>query len=156
MEYALTNESTLEIEGTSTIHDWTVVANTMEGSLKTDGSWLHTLNFTVEVGSIKSTRGAVMDKKTHNALKIETDPVVTFVMDKVSDAGIVEGVLSIAGKEKTIEIPTTISNNDTTVKISGEYSITLQDWDIEPPSAMFGQIVVGDDVTVKFDLVFSN
>jgi hypothetical protein len=33
--------------------------------------------------------------------------------------------------------------------------IVLQDFTIEPAKAMFGQIIVGDEVTVNFDLIFS-
>ncbi len=155
-EYSLSGESTLEIEGTSTINDWTVVAHTLEGSLETNDGRPTAVNLEVEVADIKSTRGAVMDKKTHNALKIDTNPTITFSMEKVNEAAVMNGVLRMAGKTKTIEVATKIIDTGTTIKISGQYPITLQDWDIAPPSAMFGQIVVGDEVTVKFDLVFSN
>ena len=54
-----------------------------------------------------------------------------------------------------MEIGTDITSSGNTIKIKGEKVIKLQDYDIEPPSAMFGQIVVGDEVVVKFDLVFA-
>jgi len=154
--YTLSEESTLEIDGTSTIHDWTVTAHTMKGSLETEDGRPKAVDIEVEVADIKSKRGAVMDKKTHNALKVEVSPKVTFTMEKVKDTEVMEGVLHMAGKQKMIEVPTKIMDTGTAIKISGQYPITLQDWDIEPPTAMFGQIVVGDDVTVRFDLIFSN
>lgn len=154
-KYMLSENSKLEIDGSSTIHDWTVVAKIMKGTLETRKEKPTVVNLEVKVAGIKSERGAVMDKKTHNALKIETSPEVTFAMQKVDDTSIMQGVLSMAGKTKTIEVPTKIINTGKTIQITGSYPITLQDWDIEPPSAMFGQIVVGNDVTVRFDLVFS-
>ena len=42
----------------------------------------------------------------------------------------------------------------TSMKLKGAKEITLQDFSMTPPTAMFGQIVVGDKVTVNFDLVF--
>jgi polyisoprenoid-binding protein YceI len=34
--------------------------------------------------------------------------------------------------------------------------IALEDFGIKPPTAMFGQIVVGDTVVVKFELIFDS
>ncbi|NNE76406.1 MAG: YceI family protein, partial [Pricia sp.] len=65
------------------------------------------------------------------------------------------GTLNIAGQEKKIEIPLQMETSGETIEFIGEHQITLQDYGIEPPTAMFGQIIVGDEVTVKFDLVFS-
>jgi len=154
-EYSLTENSKLEIDGTSTIHDWTVTADKLKCTLETEKEKPSAVYLEVEVVGIKSKRGAVMDKKTHNALKMETSPKITFDMQKVDDSSIMTGVLSMADKTKTIEVPTKITNTGKTIQITGSYPITLQDWDIAPPSAMFGQIVVGDEVTVRFDLVFS-
>ncbi|MEM8509276.1 MAG: YceI family protein [Bacteroidota bacterium] len=154
--YTLSQESKMEIAGTSTIHDWTVVAHTLEGTLETTEGKPTAIRFAVKVADLKSERGAVMDKKTHNALKKDLHPEVTFNLKAINTANTIEGVLSMAGITKTIEIPTEIIDSGGAIKISGEYPITLQDWEIDPPSAMFGQIVVGDAVTVKFDLLFSN
>lgn len=153
--YTLSAESKLTIEGTSTIHDWTVTANTMEGALKADGMAPREIDFQVTVADIKSERGATMDKKTHNALKFESNPKVIFTLKEVKNESSVVGTLSMAGKKKEVEIPAKIVASGGTLKISGEYPITLLDWDIEPPTAMFGQVIVGDDITVKFDLVFT-
>ena len=153
--YNLTSDSKLTIDGTSTIHDWTVTANTMEGTLKADGMAPREIDFQVTVADIKSERGATMDKKTHNALKFESNPRVTFTLKEVKNESSVVGTLSMAGKKKEVEIPAKIVASGSDLKISGEYPITLLDWDIEPPTAMFGQVIVGDDITVKFDLVFT-
>lgn len=153
--YTLTDDSSLTIDGTSTIHDWTVTANTIEGALKADGTAPKEIDFQVTVADIKSERGATMDKKTHNALKIDANPKVIFTLTEVKNESTVIGTLHMAGKKKDVEIPAKIVASESSLKISGEYPITLQDWDIEPPTAMFGQVIVGDDVTVKFDLVFT-
>ncbi|WP_149276792.1 YceI family protein [Pareuzebyella sediminis] len=152
--YTLSDESAVTIDGTSTIHDWTVTANTISGSLKAEGELPKEILFEVEVDGIKSERGAAMDKKMHEALKKEEHPKVTFTLTEAKDSKLV-GALTIAGKEQTVEVPSKIEVVDGAIKITGEKSIILQDYDVEPPTAMFGQIIVGDEVTVKFDLVFS-
>ena len=48
-----------------------------------------------------------------------------------------------------------LRNQEGNIQIAGKHKITLQDYNMEPPTAMFGTIVVGDDVTVNFDLVFA-
>ena len=62
--YILSSESTLTVDGTSTIHDWTVTANTIEGKMNLDGDVLREIIFEVTVADIMSERGATMDKKT--------------------------------------------------------------------------------------------
>lgn len=153
--YALSEESALTIDGTSTIHDWTVAANQISGNLQAADGLPKEIVFEVEVDGIKSERGAAMDKKMHDALKKEEHPKVAFTLTRAEASNLV-GTLTIAGKEQLVEVPSKVEVIDGgAIKISGEKSLVLQDYDIEPPTAMFGQIVVGDEVTVKFDLVFS-
>ncbi|NHF61470.1 YceI family protein [Flavobacteriaceae bacterium TP-CH-4] len=156
--YTLGSESTLTIDGTSTLHDWTVTANTMEGTINEEGQSIKAITFEVAVADILSDRGATMDKKMHDALKKEEHPKVSF---SVTDARLSEGEsqdinghLTIAGVGKDVKVPSKISKTDGTLRIVGEKKIVLQDYNMEPPTAMFGSIVVGDDVIVKFDLVF--
>jgi len=153
--YTLSSESLLTIDGTSTLHDWTVTANTMDGKLVAEDSAPKEIDFEVLVADIKSERGATMDNKAHNALKMEDHPKVKFKLKEVKGGTSVVGTLDIAGVEKEVEIQTEMDQSDGKLKIKGEKPIKLQDYGMEPPSAMFGQIVVGDDVTVKFDLVFT-
>lgn len=152
--YMLSDQSTMIIDGTSTIHDWTVTANSLNGTIKAEGSAPKEIKFDVDVESIKSERGPTMDNKLYAALKKEEHPKVTFKLTEVKDNSILVGTLNIAGEEKPIEIPVAIDATSESIKLSGEQKITLQDYGIEPPTAMFGQIIVGDDVIVKFDLVF--
>lgn len=152
--YSLSPESKLTIDGTSTVHDWTVTASTMNGVLKAEGNTPKEIDFEVMVSDIESERGATMDKKMHAALQKESHPKVMFALKEVKGESTLVGVLTIAGKQKDVKIPGKISIIGNSLKISGEYGMPLKDFDIEPPTAMFGQVVVGPDVVVKFDLVF--
>lgn len=157
--YTLSDTSAMTIDGTSSLHDWTVIANTLEGTITENGESVNAVDFSVAVADILSDRAAAMDNKMHDALKKEEHPKVRFT---VKDANAVmgenqelKGSLSIAGVENEVSIPATITQKDGTLHITGERKIALKDYNIEPPTAMFGSIVVGDDVTVKFDLVFT-
>lgn len=157
--YMLSPESVLTVDGTSTLHDWMVTANTFSGSLNIDAQVFKEISFEADVAGIKSTRGATMDKKTHNALKKEEHPKVMFSATDVTfsegDNQSISGKLNVAGVEKDVVITASIKNSSGNIQLTGNYKITLQEYNMEPPTAMFGSIVVGDDVTVNFDLVFA-
>ncbi len=157
--YSLSDESSLTVDGTSTLHDWTVTANTCSGSLVVEANVFKEISFDVEVASVISTRGATMDKKTHNALKKEEHPKVMFSATDITfsegDNQSISGKMNVAGVEKDVSISASVNNSESSVQIIGNYKITLQDYNMDPPTAMFGTIVVGDDVTVNFDLVFA-
>lgn len=152
--YTLSSNSKLTIEGTSTAHDWTVTANTIEGFIKTEGSAPKQIDFQVAVADIKSERGATMDKKMHTALQKEMHPKVIFALKELRNEATLVGTLTIGGKQKEVEITGTLDNSANSIKIVGEHGIALNDFEIEPPTAMFGQVIVGDEVIVKFDLSF--
>lgn len=153
--YTLSAESKLAIDGTSTVHDWTITANTLEGTLNAEKGALKEISFEVLVAAIKSERGATMDKKMHAALKKELHPKVLFALKEVKDEAILTGILTIAGNSQDVDITANIEVSGSAINISGEYGIALKDFEIEPPTAMFGQVIVGPDVTVKFELIFT-
>jgi len=159
--YTLTKESTLKINGSSTIHDWTVTANSMDGSLNVNGDVFQDLLFQVEVAEIKSERGAAMDKKMHAALKKDEHPEVSFKFQEIKkNAGSeniiwIQGMLNIAGVEQEVEISSEFKEVGGSYVLKGSKEIKLQDYGMEPPTAMFGQIIVGDNVTIEFDLVYA-
>jgi polyisoprenoid-binding protein YceI len=90
----------------------------------------------------------------HAALKKEEYPKVVFELEEVKNTSTLTGSLTIAGTKKEVEIEAEMVLEGTSMKLKGVKEITLQDFSMTPPTAMFGQIVVGDKVTVNFDLVF--
>ncbi len=152
--YKLSPKSTLTVDGTSTVHDWTVTANTIEGELIWDGKEPKSIDFQAVVADMKSERGATMDTKMHNALKKDEHPKIRFVLKEVKNGSLLSGILSMAGNTQNVDIESKLDMATGIAKISGQKKIVLKDFDIEPPTAMFGQVVVGDEVTVKFNLVF--
>ena len=152
--YSLTEESKLTIDGTSTVHSWTVAANSISGKLTADANAPKKIQFDVDVAEIMSERGPTMDNKMHAALKKDEYPKILFELKEVKSTNILVGSLTIAGFKKDVEIETEIVAEGISIKLTGSKKITLQDFGMTPPTAMFGQIIVGDEVTVQFDLVF--
>ena len=152
--YSLSQESKLTIDGISTVHSWTVAANSISGKLTTDANAPKKIQFDVDVAEIISERGPTMDNKMHAALKKDEHPKILFELQEVKNTTTLLGSLTIAGAKKEVEIETEIVAEGTSIKLTGSKKITLQDFGMTPPTAMFGQIIVGDEVTVQFDLVF--
>ena len=44
--------------------------------------------------------------------------------------------------------------NSNTIHIVGEKSIKMTDFNVEPPTALFGSITTGDEITIKFKTKF--
>ncbi len=152
--YRLSSESVMTISGTSTVSDWTVVANTIKGSMSKTTEAFTEISIAVPITDIKSERGASMDNKMYAALNAQEYPTVYFMARRLKEDILKNGTLSIAGVEKPIQILVKIERGDGRIAISGTHYILLQDFGIEPPTAMFGQIVVGEKVAIAFDLVF--
>lgn len=175
VQYNVAEGSTMTVSGTSTLHDWTCDVKTIEGSVELEkravsggkvvaGENIDKVRITIPVKSIESPRGATMDKKMHSALKMEANPEVTFELtdnEIGSTSGNTfsvnaNGNLTVAGKTNQVEFPVSGELlSDGKLKFSGEYKFNMTTFDMEPPSAMYGQIVTGEDVVIKFELVVS-
>ncbi|HLT50813.1 MAG TPA: YceI family protein [Arenibacter sp.] len=153
--YELSEGSLLTISGTSTVHDWVVTANNLKGTMSYADN-IKDISLQVPVADIKSERGAAMDKKMHGALKMEEHPEVSFTFQEIdkSDGLSIKGKLTIAGVGKSVDLKSEVSALDNGYRVTGSKEIILQDFGMEPPTAMFGQIVVGDKVTINYNLVF--
>ena len=165
-------ETTMTVSGTSTLHDWTSEVKTVNGFVEVGekmiskqkikkGEVIPLVNIIVPVTAIISPRGATMDKKTYNALKSEEHPEIKFNLEncKIGDINGSEfqlnasGDLTVAGVTKHVEFP--VSGNIISgekMSFSGAYKLNMLEYNMEPPSAMFGQIETGEDVEIKFEL----
>jgi hypothetical protein len=152
----------LEISGTSTMHDWTMKGSggTCSVDFKFDGSGniieVANMSFSVPVSTLKSGKGA-MDKNAYKALKSEKNPNITakFSTGVVSNNGInSKTALSIAGKTLEVPISSVIKTTGNTITVTTEKSIDMTQWGAEPPSFMMGAVKTGKDVTVKITLTF--
>ena len=153
----------LEIDGTSNIHDWTSVAETVtiNGTYsQTEGKMtIPTLRVKIPVESIKSSKGRIMDNKTYDALQSEQHPAITFTLKELSEinAALVKavGTLTIAGKAKTISLTADRQlDGKGVLTFSGKKALKMTDFGIDPPTALLGTLKTGDDVTISYRLRF--
>jgi polyisoprenoid-binding protein YceI len=66
------------------------------------------------------------------------------------------GKLTIAGVTRDIKMDVhSIINPDGTVTCKGSYKLNMTDYNVEPPSFMFGAMTTGDALTLNFEVIYT-
>lgn len=162
-QYKLDNNlSSIYIDGTSTLHDWTSTVESMSGTLNAEeeGSSLtklKSINVSIPVKSIKSGKSG-MDKNTYNALEESDHPTISYKLKTYSIGETkltLSGELTIAGTTKLVKFNTPYKLEGNTLKIEGSHDMRMTDFDIEPPTAVMGTIKTGDELVIRYYLIFT-
>jgi len=169
-EYNLSKGYTVTIHGTLSIHDWVETVGQVSGDMMAGrhtggGLDVNSVRISMIVRSIKGDMGAVMDKKTYKALKADTDPEISFRLDApvlVMPVGVKEkpvglvGHLTLAGvtRPATLWISYFAIAGDG-IRFEGEQTVKMTDFGVKPPSALFGTLKAGPDITIFFKTVFT-
>ena len=161
-----TDNSSMEVSGTSNVHDWAMDVNKFKGilSFNNQGSdvSISSLFFEAKAKSILSDKN-LMNKKAHEALKTDEYSKITFRFANVKNlnasgndiTGTIEGYLTIAGKTNKIELAFSGKLSDSQLRVKDTYTLNMSDYNVEPPTAMLGSIKTDEKVLVKFDMVFT-
>ena len=159
-------ESTIKIMGTSTLHDWTSIAEKSEANIifnNYEDVEIERLILVIEVVSVKNTKGhGLMDKLTRKALKADDFPNITYVFTRAETISNLEkvlkvrllGNLTIAGKTNSVSVLTTINKSGTSVILTGIHKLKMTDYGVKPPKALLGTVKTGDEITIDFSIKF--
>ncbi|WPP50150.1 YceI family protein [Catalinimonas niigatensis] len=158
--YQLTDESKMVIKGTSSLHDWESDVTELQGraqvSVQDQQPQFQNFTLTVPVKSIKSGKNA-MDKNTYEAMEEDQHPTIQFNLNdiqRISDGKITAtGKLTIAGQTKpvTLHADYQLQAQDQ-LNLQGSYSFRMTEYGIAPPTAVFGTIKTGDEITIDYHL----
>jgi polyisoprenoid-binding protein YceI len=168
-QLTLTPQSRLWVDGTSTVRDFTCRAPTINAIVDTRGADASTavlsgkksvLAVDVKVSVEKMDCGnGTMNEHMRNALKADENPTILFRMGSYEIApagdgatGTLHGTLSLGGTQKPITIVAKGQTEGGLLHVVGSTDVKMTDYNLTPPSLMFGRIKVSDKVTVKFDL----
>lgn len=158
------------IHGSSNLHDWTETAERVTGhgsiTKRNDGSFdLKELTIEVDVLSIKSTEGGIMNSKTYQALKAGKYPRITFTLAGPlklfpgKGEGYVmkaSGNLFIAGVTRPVNVLAKVfEGGGGEVSVEGMQKINMSDYGIDPPTAMMGMLKVRDAISIYFKASFT-
>ncbi|MDH3648185.1 MAG: YceI family protein [Saprospiraceae bacterium] len=146
------------VDGNSTLKKWSAETNSIRGKVQLD-SMNHFISVQLffESASLEGGRGADMDKKIYLALKADDFPEVSYQsnhIDMTGENGMIRsiGKVVIAGEEREISID--VHKGSDPLSFTAEKDLKLSEFSIEPPTAMFGQIVCYDDISLSFELSF--
>jgi len=153
------------IDGTSNIHDWDMKSDKgacLASYTIDDGgilTALNTLNFNLKAETLKSDHTA-MDKNTYKAIGTGKYPNISFVSTSSSvkhNSGnsytlTSTGRLTISSVTKNVTLVANCTlGSDQLLKGTGSYTLKMTDYNVTPPSIMFGAIKTGNVVTIKYD-----
>ncbi len=154
------------IHGTSNLHNWDETVKKVTGNevinWNKDGSFdINAVNIRMDVHSIKSDH-SVMDNKTYDALKADANPEIIFTLSTPvksirgnSNTVSAQGDLTIAGVTKRINMQVTISkSSNEKLVFEGSLPIKMSDYNVDPPTALFGMLKTGDNITLSFKMNF--
>jgi len=157
--------SKVKIEGTSSIHDWTVESAAVGGFMELDSAFnadLKTLTtppkveVNIPVRQLKSGTKA-MDNVMWEHMNLTAYPTIKYrLLSFTAKAGApsqfdAQGQLSISGVTRTNNMAVTLERIDANkIKVKGSTPVKMSDYGIKPPGLILG-IKTGDEVKLSFE-----
>jgi polyisoprenoid-binding protein YceI len=169
--------SSMKVDGTSTVHDWTIESKLISGSLELTGDFPADLSVSevpalsgtpkadvkISARSLKSGKPK-MDQVMLGAMKADDHPWITYSLKSLTPSKAARqsgdalaydsvGELSVSGVKKEIKMPVTFTPTDKGLKINGKVQIKMTDYGIDPPAPKIalGLITVGDELDLTFE-----
>lgn len=158
------------VSGTSNLHDWTADVLKAKGvfSVKVESNKIADIQgveLKVDAQSFNSSKGSIMNSKIKDAINSKKHPEINFKATKLNSitekGGVTQinssGVLTIAGTSQNITIDAVgkiLSNGE--IELTGSKKVKMTDYKVEPPTAMFGALTTGDEVTITFKVVLKS
>ncbi len=159
-KYILAKPCLIGITGTSTLHEWTATSSSVSGVVEAESA--NNVLQTVSAATIECDAAtldgdqATMNKKMREALDAGSHPAITFVLSEATVGEVfvqATGVLTVAGVSREIPVSAVIDyGDDDTLKLTGSFSVKMSDFDISPPTAIFGTLKAGNPVDIAFIL----
>jgi hypothetical protein len=182
LHYSSAEGSSVRVDGTSTLHDWTAKGGQIDGSIDFQvqgvkpGASREEIKRAIIATPKASADVAIpsrtlksgnkdMDAKMYEALKTKKNPEIKYTLTDVGavrDAGPdrfvfdTKGELTIAGTTRTLQMPMTVEILDEKrLRIAGKTAMKMSDFNVPRPQAMGGMIKSGDRVEVAVQWVVS-
>ena len=158
-KWAVVDGSSVEILGTSTLHDWSAQSVEIEGfgilSLTDELRSIDQFSFSIQVKSLKSDKSTLNDKM-YRSLDADKYPMIYFELQKAKiDKNAIQaiGTLKISGKSKVIEglVEYEIQRNQIIFK--GTKALDMTEWGIDPPVMFLGTIKTNKEVLIDYKII---
>jgi polyisoprenoid-binding protein YceI len=163
--------SRLTVTGTSTVRSFECEAKSLDASIEATTAdavadilagqrGVGAVDFRVAAGQLDCNNGT-MNGHMYKAIKSTEHPNIVFRLASYdlasSAAGVavaMKGTLLLGGVEKPITLEGNVESADGgALRVTGAYELNMKDFDLKPPTLMFGAMRVGEKVTVNFELL---
>lgn len=162
----------IKLSGTSSLHDWEMNANDFTGEAQFDFKkdddqtlvGLNSLTFSFPVTNLKSDKKG-LDDNAYEALNAGKHKNILFtlvtarVTPESENRFLINtiGNLTISGiiREVVMDVYCMV-NQDASISCSGTETLKMSDYNVKPPSFMWGAMKTGDDLVLDFTLVYIN
>lgn len=175
VNYNVDESSTMKVIGTSSVHDWEAEVEEMDLSVALNPELLASdntespvtsLSLNVPVTSIESGKGG-MNRRINDALKHKDHPEIMFnlISSEIAEGEQsgesftlnLRGNLNIAGFTREVTFPVTGTKvDDNSYRFEGSFGLNMTDYEVDPPSAMFGAIKSGEEVEIVFNILLTS
>lgn len=163
--------SNVKIEGTSTIHDWTMESALIGGFMEAQPGFPESAvtnslaakpntQIVILVRSLKSS-STRMDEVMQEHMNAAKFPKIEYKLIELKPRSGLQfdavGVLTISGKTQTNTMPVTFEHLDgSKLKVSGSTPLKMTDFGVQPPApSILGMspIKTGDDIKIIFEWI---
>lgn len=174
MQLTLEDGHEMVIDGTSNIRDWdaevkTVNANfvmnqfDMSNLSSLTADHFETLELSIPVDDIESGSGK-LTSNMHKYLKEKDHPMITFNLTDIDSVTIngnvatitANGIVNAAGIDHETTMTVDATFEDGKVTFSGTQPLLMTDFNIDPPTALFGTIRARDEIDIIYSMTFLN
>ena len=164
--------SKMKIDGTSSIHDWSVESGILAGGMELDSAFVADptaakpgkiaakVETTIPVRSLKS-GNRLMDDRMYDAMSLPKFPKIEYRLTELTlketpksangpfnfDS---KGELTVSGVTNKVSFPVTMTRADKMMKTTGSTSVKMTSFGITPPGLIVA-IKTGDDVKLTFE-----
>jgi len=165
--FIVNSKSNISVTGKVSFIKWKSIAHRFNGYLNyttLNKKEYKKLTVTIEVKEITS-KQKIRDKVIYKSLKEEIFPWIKFTSSSfIDDAPIannslkkylLKGTVTMAGIEHDEKIPVVIKHTaNGNILIEGVFTLKLTDYQIEPPTVLFGLIKINNQISINFNLFF--
>jgi polyisoprenoid-binding protein YceI len=151
----------LTIEGTSTMHDYSLVTTTLavtsaaiEGEPLLDPGVLQKFELQIPVNGFASDKDG-LKKKFLETIKAKEHAFITFALgDYTVDGAVIRatGTLTVAGVARPIDLELNVKETPAGLQVAGTRALSMKEFGIKAPTMFMGMLKTNDQVTIKFEL----
>jgi polyisoprenoid-binding protein YceI len=155
--------STFEVAGTSNVHDWSMKSSDGNGiaNLTVIDSKLADINnltITLLAESLKSTKTS-MDDVAYETLDTKTYKNIKYVLKSATKVNEttwnLTGIYTVSGISKEFKTVINVTSINGSFILKGSNQVTFADFGMSAPTAALGVVRAGKDLTLIFNLTFS-